>query len=73
MNDANTTPLLPQTLVDELEPELEPENDKKAIEPNSITQPNQREHPWLIPFLVNIFLTNADSSIILLSLAPYLT
>ena len=74
MNDANTTPLLPQTPVDELEPELEPNNDQKAIKSNSITQPNQEEHhSWLIPFLVNIFLANAAASVIQPSLAPYLT
>ena len=70
MNDAKTTPLLPQTLD---EPQLEPDNDKKTIESNSITQPNQQGHPWLIPFLVNIFLGYASSSIVQPSLAPYLT
>ena len=69
MNDAKTTPLLPQTLD---EPQLEPDNDKKTIESNSITQPNQQGHPWLIPFLVNIFLGYASSSIVQPSLAPYL-
>ena len=73
MNDANTTPLLSQALEDELQPELEqPDNNKKAIESNNSTQSNKREHPWLMPFLVNIFLAYASYSIVQPSLAPYL-
>eukprot|EP00956_Cyclotella_meneghiniana_P042414 scaffold248450_cov41-Cyclotella_meneghiniana.AAC.1 len=73
MNDANTTPLLSQALEDELHPELEqPDNNKKAIESNNSTQSNKRKHPWLMPFLVNIFLAYASYSIVQPSLAPYL-
>ena len=64
-----TTPLLCEDIVDD--PGVEPGHDKKAIESNS-TQPNKREHPWLIPFLVNLFLANASYTIVQPSLAPYL-
>ena len=60
--------------LDEPELELELDNDTKAIESNSIIQPSQEErHSLLIPFLVNIFLANATSSVIVASLARYLT
>eukprot|EP00956_Cyclotella_meneghiniana_P000192 scaffold261_cov58-Cyclotella_meneghiniana.AAC.5 len=71
MNDANTTPLLSQTLDDE--PQLDLDIDKKVIEGTNVTRPNQQDHhSWLVPFLVNIFLANTASSVILPILAPYL-
>ena len=72
MNDANTTPLLSQTLNDE--PQLDLDSDKKVIAGTNVTRPNQQDHhSWLVPFLVNIFLSNIASSVILPILAPYLT
>ena len=72
MNDANTTPLLSQTLDDE--PQLDLDSDKKVIAGTNVTRPNQQDHhSWLVPFLVNIFLSNIASSVILPILAPYLT
>ena len=71
MNDANTTPLLSQTLDDE--PQIDLDSDKKVTEGTIVTRPNQQEHhAWLVPFLVNIFLANTASSVILPILAPYL-
>lgn len=71
MNDANTTPLLSQTLDDE--PQLDLDSDKKVIAGTNVTRHNQQEHhSWLVPFLVNIFLANTASSVILPILAPYL-
>ena len=64
--------IVDENLVDELEPELEQDNDKKAIESNNSAQPNKREHSWLIPFLINICLAHASYSIVQPSPAPYL-
>ena len=69
MNEATSHPLS-QVLV-EPEPELEPTNDKKTIESNTI-QSNKPDNSWLVPILVNIFLACASFSIIKPSLAPYL-
>lgn len=68
MNEA-TTPLLCEDIVDD--PDVDSGHAKQAIESNS-SQPNKREHPWLIPFLVNLFLANASYTIVQPSLAPYL-
>ena len=68
MNET-ATPLLSQALDDF---ELEAEYDKKAIKSNNIQSNEQKHHSWLIPFLVNIFLSCASFSIVQPSLAGYL-
>eukprot|EP00956_Cyclotella_meneghiniana_P018560 scaffold30993_cov50-Cyclotella_meneghiniana.AAC.4 len=68
MNETST-PLLSQAL-DDLE--LEPEYHKKGIKSNNIQSNEHKHHSWLIPFLVNIFLSCASFSIVQPSLAGYL-
>jgi len=63
MNNAIVTPLLSQS---------EQNKEEAIIKFKSIQPSTKREHPWLLPFLANIFLANVAASVIQPSLAPYL-